>query len=133
MTNDAVIRVLFVDDDPAVLSMLRRIVRHEDYECWFASGGEQALTVVAEEGIHVVVSDQSMPGMSGMELLSVLQQQRPDITRVMLTAHIRSELLTSRDTVQRLLGKPWDMVELRDALRDVVEQVRRRRWRSVAA
>ncbi len=124
--NAAVIRVLFVDDDPLVRSALRRVVRNEDYECWFAGDGEQALSIVAEEGIHVVVSDQDMPGMSGLQLLTVLRETLPLVARVLLTGQVRRELIepVGGTVVQRLLGKPWENAELRAVIADVVATLR---------
>ena len=80
--------VLFVDDEENVRASLERLVRTQDYPSWFVSGPVEALELVRRSReIGVVVSDYSMPGMNGVELLARLRQLRPEVVRVLLTAH----------------------------------------------
>jgi len=84
------VTVLVVDDDPLVLRTVQRIVRLR-YRDEGASGGEQALTRVAQGGIHAVLTDVNMPGMSGLELLRVLRDRYPRLPVVVMTAKHSAE------------------------------------------
>ena len=63
--------ILFVDDDPNVLSGLRRMMHpfRDEYELLFANGGQEALDLMGQKPSDIVISDMRMPGMSGAELL----------------------------------------------------------------
>lgn len=90
--------VLFVDDDANLLDGLLRTVRSENYRALTATSGERALDVIANEAVDVVVSDDQMPGMGGLELLTTVHQQHPEIVNVMLSG------LASIGTVVRALN-----------------------------
>ena len=90
--------VLFVDDDANLLGGLLRTVRSEPYQSVTATSGEQALALLATEAVDVVVSDDQMPGMGGLELLTTIHQQHPEIVNVMLSG------LASIGTVVRALN-----------------------------
>ena len=62
-------KVLCVDDEPNILSSLRRIVSLEGFEVFTADSGAQALDLLAKESVSVIISDMQMPGMNGAELL----------------------------------------------------------------
>ncbi|MEA3544326.1 MAG: HDOD domain-containing protein [Thermodesulfobacteriota bacterium] len=80
-------KILFVDDDPNLLRGIRRGLHalRPDWEMFFAANGREALELLAETSVDVVVSDFQMPGMNGLELLSQVEFDHPDIIRVMLT------------------------------------------------
>lgn len=103
--------VLFVDDERGILDSLRRLVRGEPYEAVFAGGGEEALEVMREKGVCVVVSDLTMPGMDGVTFLKQVEQTHPEIVRLVLSA--RSDTSSVLDAVNngRIYGyilKPWE-------------------------
>jgi DNA-binding NtrC family response regulator len=75
--------VLFVDDEPSVLNALRRAFMDTDLCCLFAASAEDALAMVQREPVWVVVSDNSMPGMKGIDFLSRLKLISPDTVRIM--------------------------------------------------
>lgn len=77
-------RVLFVDDEPRVLTTMRMLFRAH-YEVFFAEGGAQALELLRKQPVDVVVSDQRMPGMSGIELLRAARELNPNAMRILLT------------------------------------------------
>ncbi len=107
--------VLFIDDDPNVLSALKRIFHRKDYTVLTCLDGNHGIKVLAENDVAVVVVDQRMPGQSGIEVLRKVQDISPDTIRVMLSAHIDVELAfeaTNRGEVYRIIRKPWDEVEL---------------------
>jgi HD-like signal output (HDOD) protein/CheY-like chemotaxis protein len=80
-------RVLFVDDEPNILSGLRRILRplRDQWEMTFMTSGADALEFVAGTSCDVVVSDMKMPGMDGAEFLSRIREQHPESIRIALS------------------------------------------------
>lgn len=113
--------LLLVDDEPSILSSLRRLLRHEGYQILTATGGEQALDILATNPADVVVSDQRMPGMSGAEFLGRVRDIYPDTIRLILSGYSDVEALTdaiNQGAVFKFIGKPWDD----DALRKVIRE-----------
>jgi len=120
------VTVLIVDDEDNVRSALRRSLRKTPYRLLFASSGEAALAEIEREPVDIVVSDQLMPGMTGLQLLRAVRQRRPYAARIMLTGH--ADLDTAMDAIRnrdidRFLTKPWDDLELRAALEMVCEKL----------
>lgn len=116
-------RLLLVDDEPENLEVLSALLE-EDYEIRRAGNGIEALAVVAAEPpFAAVLSDQRMPGMSGMELLGELSKRAPQMVRMMVTAY--SDLgpmvaAVNEGSVHRFFLKPWNPDELRSAVSDAV-------------
>jgi signal transduction histidine kinase len=116
-------RILYVDDDPANLIVFEEMFR-DDFEIITASGGEEALELLASAPIGLLVCDQRMPGMTGVELAERVRQQWPDVVRYLMTAYadIAAAIdAINRGHVRRYLRKPWDADELRAALREGLE------------
>src|SRR5689334_1357907 len=102
-------KVLVVDDEPANLRMLERLLRKE-YQVLSAASGEEALEILSHESVDLIITDQRMPGMSGTDLLRESMQTSPDATRIILTGFTDIESLieainTSR--VYKYVSKPW--------------------------
>jgi len=117
----ALSRVLLVDDEPNVLSALRRSLRGRGFEIVTASSGQEALALLQRESVDAIVSDMRMPGMSGAELLKASLSLAPDAVRVLLTgyADIGSAVQAVNDgEIFRYLAKPWDDTFLHQVLRD---------------
>lgn len=121
--NDAA--VLLVDDEANILNALARLFLDRDVRVLRAGNGEEALGIVRNEPVAVVVSDNLMPGMRGVELLSRVRDLSPDTVRVLLTGY--ADLSTAieainRGEVFRFHVKPWVDEEI---VRTVEEGVRR--------
>lgn len=120
-------RILLVDDDSNVLSGYRRILTRE-FHLETASGGEQALKLVAENGPYaVVVSDMRMPGMDGIELLSKVKVQSPNTVRVMLTGNADMETAVeaiNEGAIFRFLVKPCSKETMSKTLTAALVQYR---------
>ncbi len=115
-------RVLFVDDEERVVNALRTIFR-DVYEVAVAAGGEQALGLVRSQPFHVVVSDQRMPGMLGVELLREVKLVAPTTVRMLLTGY--SDLAAIVGSVNdgevfRFVSKPWNQDDLRATIDEAV-------------
>ncbi len=107
--------VLIVDDEPNILEGLRQALWKSPYEVLTASGPEEALGVLRERKVDVVISDQLMPGMTGTELLGLVHDRQPDAVRIMLSGHADAETVIrtiNEGEVYRFLTKPCDRTEL---------------------
>jgi putative nucleotidyltransferase with HDIG domain len=122
--------LLFVDDEPKILRALERLFRRDPVRIITASCGAGALELLEHESIEVLVTDQRMPGLSGVDLLTAVRERWPDIVRVMLTGytHMATAIeAINRGEVYRLIAKPWNDDELRVAVRQALEAARMRR------
>lgn len=118
-------RILFVDDEPNLLAALSRSLRKR-FEFDTAPGGAEALQLIARNGPYaVVVADQTMPGMSGVELLEAVREATPDTVRVMLTGNADQKSAVdavNRGAVFRFLNKPCPPEVLVPALDTALKQ-----------
>jgi len=79
--------ILFVDDEVNILKALKRLTRHETWNVVCASRGSEALEMMERQAAQVVVSDQRMPEMSGVDMLQAVRDRWPDVVRIMLTGY----------------------------------------------
>jgi signal transduction histidine kinase len=116
--------LLVVDDEPEVLRSIYDLLRM-DYRVITCSSGGRALEVLRSQGdIHVIMSDQRMPEMTGVELLQRAKAIRPETTRLLFTAY--TEIRTVIDAINqghvfRYLAKPWEPEELEAVVRQAVD------------
>ncbi len=104
-------RVLFVDDEPNILSGLRRILRgqRKEWDMVFRESGEEGLDALAEAPCEVVVSDMKMPGMDGAEFLSRVREQYPGSIRIALSGETDSHMIyRCVQHAHQYLAKPCD-------------------------
>ena len=108
--------ILLVDDDPGVRFALTEVLRDRGYRVVCASSGAQALTSL--EGIDVVVTDLSMPGMDGLELLAQIVARAPALPVILLTAHGSESMgrIASSRGACGCLSKPFDIDEIAGAI-----------------
>ena len=113
-------RLLLVDDEPAVLSVCSELLSVLGYEVTAVADAHAALALVADtpERFDAMVTDQSMPRMSGVELAHAIWRVRPRLPVVLTTGYVESDLLVRLGEAAqvRVVGKPYSMQELRDAL-----------------
>jgi response regulator RpfG family c-di-GMP phosphodiesterase len=111
--------VLVVDDEPDMLFSLRGLLRR-DFEVFTAGGGREAIEVLREHPVHVIMTDQRMPEMTGVEFLNRAKEQHPDAIRVIFTGYADTKSLVAainQANVYRFVAKPWDPEELVAVLR----------------
>lgn len=117
------IRILFVDDEERILRSLALQFRRE-YEVLTESDPLRALQRLKSESVHVLVSDQRMPGMTGAELLAAAQQIAPQTLRILLTGYSDLDAAVAalnNGGIFRYLTKPWDAQEMAFTLRQAGE------------
>lgn len=122
--------VLLVDDEPNILSALRRLLRNEPLDVLTAESGMAAAELLAARPVDLIISDMRMPGMSGAELLSLARVQQPEAIRVLLTgyADVQSTIQAINEgQIYRYLNKPWDDTEVLLLVRSALEVGRLRR------
>ena len=110
-------RVLFVDDDSSVLNVIRDTLFQTEFEIITAPSGHEAIELINQEHIDLIISDIRMPEMDGIQLLETVKKKWPSIIRVMLCAYIdESTALQSltNGLVTTYFPKPWDTAELKD-------------------
>jgi putative nucleotidyltransferase with HDIG domain len=116
--------VLFVDDEVNILKALQRLLRSEDMNVLCASRAEEALGMLERNEVQVVVSDQRMPEMQGVDFLSRVRDRWPDIVRMMLTGYTEMGVAVeaiNRGEIYRLITKPWNDDELRATIRQAFD------------
>ncbi|NHZ80597.1 response regulator [Massilia sp. CCM 8695] len=109
-------RILLVDDEPNVLSALRRVFRQENYEIVTSGSPREALALLKAGTFHLIISDFMMPGMDGGELLRQARQIEPDMIRIMLTGHADVNAVVGAvktGAVYKFILKPWNDDDLR--------------------
>ena len=106
--------VLVVDDEVRSLEALRRTLE-EDFEVFTASGAEQAQAVMEREWVQIIVCDQRMPGMTGVEFLKGVRSQWPDTLRIILSGYTEAEDIiagVNEAGIYQYLMKPWQPDQL---------------------
>lgn len=120
--------ILYVDDEENNLVSFRAALRRH-YNVFTAISGEEGMKVVAENDIHVIVTDQRMPGMTGVQFLQKLPDE-PDSVRMILTGFSDIEAIIeaiNTGRVYRYITKPWDKDELKITIDNALEAVILRR------
>jgi len=108
--------LLLVDDEVNILSALKRLLRQDKYEIVTANSGQEALNVLIDRAVDVIVTDQRMPGMTGVEFLRLAKESCPDTIRIVLSGYTELQSVTdavNEGAVYKFLTKPWDDVQLR--------------------
>jgi len=117
--------VLLVDDEPNVLDALTRVLRKESYGILTAASAEQAVLLLRNHDVDLIVSDEEMPGMSGTEFLARVAKQSPDTVRIVLTGHptLPAALRAINEgKVYQFLTKPCNEIDLAITIRRALQQ-----------
>lgn len=116
--------LLLVDDEPNILTALKRLLRRDGYTMLTASSGEAGLEVLVSHPVDVILSDQRMPGMSGVEFLRQAKIMRPDTVRLVLSGYTELHSITSainEGAIFKFLTKPWDDAQLRSIIAEAFQ------------
>ena len=118
--------LLVVDDEERILSALRRTLRREGYEVVTSESVHEALAILDARPVDLILSDQKMPGMSGLQFLEEAAKRCPGAARMLITGwteEIPPEKLEELG-IRGLITKPWDDARLKEVLRQACNSVR---------
>ncbi|HXE38390.1 MAG TPA: response regulator [Azonexus sp.] len=108
--------LLLVDDEENMISSLKRLLRREGYRILSAGGGVEGLEILAKHRVDVIVSDQRMPQMTGVEFLRRVKTMYPDTVRIVLSGYTELQSITdaiNEGAIYKFLTKPWEDEQLR--------------------
>ena len=117
--------ILCVDDEQNILQALKRLLRREGYRMLTAGSGQDALELLKNEEVHLIVSDQRMPEMSGTEFLAQVKERYPDVLRIILTGYTDVDSITesiNKGHIYKFFLKPWNDHTLKLEIRQALEQ-----------
>ena len=112
--------ILVVDDEPEMLFSLRNLLRRE-FEVYTAGSGAEGMKILEDHEVHLVMTDQRMPEMTGVELLNRVKSEHPGAMRLIFTGYADISAVIgaiNQGSVFRYVTKPWDPEELLAALRE---------------
>lgn len=116
--------ILCVDDEIDNVEALERLFRKK-YTVFKATSGREALAVLEREHVSLILTDQRMPGMTGVELLAESMESNPDAIRILLTGYTDVESVIAAinsGQIYRYVTKPWDPVDLTNAVDKAIER-----------
>jgi response regulator RpfG family c-di-GMP phosphodiesterase len=116
--------ILLVDDEPEILFSLRGLLRKE-FELYTAESGAEALAILRQHPVHVIMTDQRMPQMTGVELLARVKAKYPQAVRMLFTGFADLESIIAAINQGHIFGflkKPWQPEELEMAVRQAAAE-----------
>lgn len=132
----SVLKLLVVDDEPGIRSGVLRILRnfkvdypfmdeHFEFELYDAATGEEAKELIADNPPDIILLDNKLPGIQGVELLKDIKEQKLDITVVMITSYASLELAVeaTKDGAYDFIPKPFTPQELRSSIENITKRV----------
>lgn len=116
--------ILVVDDDATILDMISDGLRHQKHPILTAKSGEEGLAILAKEPTALVISDQKMDGMSGIEFLKRVKAVYPETLTIILTGY--ADLRTAQEAINRagvykFMTKPINIIELQITVKRAME------------
>lgn len=131
VANNTKCSLLLVDDEPAILESLTQTLNKE-YDVVSAASAEEALQILQQYPIDIILSDQRLPGISGVQFLEIIRKNHPRTVRLLMTGFAEFEnLMQAVNTGQvfRFLIKPWRVDDLLGTLRDAARTFRAEKQR----
>jgi len=132
--------ILCVDDEPNILSALKRLFRGKGWQVLSAEGGQAALALLETQNVDLVISDMRMPEMDGAQFLAQVRARWPDTVRLLLTGHSDINAIIkaiNRGEIYRYITKPWDdndiVLIVRQALERQVLELEKKRLEALTA
>jgi response regulator RpfG family c-di-GMP phosphodiesterase len=117
--------ILCVDDEPNIVRALQRLLRTTGHQILTATSGDEALRLLGQSRVDLIISDLNMPGMSGTVLMQQVCAQWPEVTRLLLTGHAdlsAAIAAINQGQVSRYLSKPWNDQELTHTIDELLQR-----------
>jgi CheY-like chemotaxis protein len=119
-------RILVIDDDSEVRSLLRRILERAGYQVAEASDGREGIKICRSEPVRLVITDIIMPEMEGMEVIMALRREFPAIRVIAISGGARIQphgylIMAEKLGAHRTFSKPFDRKELLSAVRELMD------------
>jgi diguanylate cyclase (GGDEF)-like protein/PAS domain S-box-containing protein len=124
-THEAARTLLLVDDEENILRALRRTLRKENYNILTCTSTQDAFEILALNNVHVIISDQRMPGMTGTEFLKKVKDIYPNTIRMVLSGFTDLNSVTeaiNQGAIYKYLTKPWDDSVLAEHIQQAFKQ-----------
>jgi DNA-binding NtrC family response regulator len=123
--NDS-IRILVVDDEASQRELVSGYLKKQGFEVFTAAGGESALELFRQSPMELILTDQRMPGLSGLDLLKAAREINPETQVIVMTAYgsVETAVEAMRDGAADYVAKPLNLDELRQKIQRIVEQHR---------
>lgn len=115
--------ILYIDDEEKNLSSFKAVFRKE-YKVYVASSAQEGIEIMETHPINLVITDQRMPNMTGVEFLERIVDRYPDVTRIILTGYSDVEAIIqaiNKGQVYRYITKPWRREELKETIDNALE------------
>lgn len=115
------VNLLFVDDEEGITNALRRLLRQQPWTCHFRNSGSEALALMQDQPMDLIVSDMRMPGMDGATFLAAARERQPEAVRFLMTGQADMEdtiKALNEGGISRFIAKPWSDVELVRAIEE---------------
>lgn len=119
--------LLFVDDEPNILTSLQRLFRPLGYRILTAPGGAEGLVLLEREQVDLIISDMRMPGMDGAAFLEQAAKQWPQVVRILLTGYAdlsSAVAAVNKGNIYRYLSKPWEDNDIKITVQLALEKQR---------
>jgi signal transduction histidine kinase len=115
--------LLVIDDEPDLVQSVQDLLRR-DYKVLTATRASEGLELIEREQVHIVMSDQRMPEMTGVELLCIVKQTHPEAVRLLFTAYSDLNAVVdaiNEGNVYRYISKPWEVEDLKQTLKQAYD------------
>jgi DNA-binding NtrC family response regulator len=122
-------RILVIDDEPAVQDLLQRVLTNAGHEVAVVDSAEAALARLSRDRFDVLVVDNNLPRMTGLELMSLVREHHPELRAVMITAY-NTPAVEARARAMGVIAyvaKPFGIVTIVGAIDDAIRDGRRAR------
>ncbi len=116
--------ILIVDDEQAILDLAVDTLKKYDYNVITAKSGEEGLDMLIQHPVNLIVSDQRMDGISGVEFLKIVKKKYPNIITIMLTGFAETETAmkaVNEAGIYKFIVKPWNMLDFRNTVERALE------------
>jgi diguanylate cyclase (GGDEF)-like protein/PAS domain S-box-containing protein len=117
--------LLLVDDEPNIIRALTRTLRKDGYKILSCTNAQEGFELLALNNVHVIISDQRMPGMTGTEFLNKVKDIYPNTIRIVLSGFTDLNSVTeaiNQGAIYKYLTKPWDDEKLSETIRQAFQQ-----------